>query len=122
MRISDWSSDVCSSDLPVTVDITVNDDAADDGNQFSPGETGSVKVSATFGDTADGSETHTVLVEIPDGFTVVEPLPASPAGLTAAVTGDGALEITVAKGTPGFTDDQRSEESSVGKECVGKGI
>src|SRR3546814_19321649 len=106
MRISDWSSDVCSSDLPVTVDITVNDDAADDGNQFSPGETGSVKVSATFGDTADGYETHTVLVEIPDGFTVVEPLPAAPAGLTATVDRDGDIELTLANGQAGLQDAQ----------------
>src|SRR3546814_16615912 len=54
----------------VTVDITVNDNPVDDGNQFSPGETGSVKVEASFGDAADGSETHTVTVEIPDGFIV----------------------------------------------------
>ena len=31
---------------PVGVTITVNDDAADDGSQFSPGETGSVKVTS----------------------------------------------------------------------------
>src|SRR3546814_12130592 len=54
----------------VTVDITVNDNPVDDGNQFSPGETGSVKVEASSGDAADGSKTHTVTVHNPDAFLV----------------------------------------------------
>src|SRR3546814_3374274 len=112
MRISDWSSDVCSSDLsdldvasvmpgditftataedpesgdtavsdPVVADVnvdavadavTVSVDAVSTSGDaaFAPGETGTVTVGATFGDSADGSEVHTVTVTVPLGFTV----------------------------------------------------
>ncbi|MGD1878492.1 MAG: hypothetical protein ACFB13_13455, partial [Kiloniellaceae bacterium] len=82
---------------PVTVAITVNDNAADAENQFGPGETGSVKVEASFGDVDDGSETHTVTVDVPEGFTVGT-LDGLPDGVTALVNGDGDVVFTVGAG------------------------
>ncbi|WP_193371565.1 type I secretion C-terminal target domain-containing protein [Pelagibius marinus] len=87
----------------LSVSIEVND-GADADTEFNAGETGTVKVSATFGDYTDGSETHTVLVDIPDDFSVVLPLPATPPGVSASVNLDGDVEFTVADGTSGFTD------------------
>jgi T1SS-143 domain-containing protein len=54
---------------PVTVSVSVVD-GADAGDTFQPGETGQVSVNATFGDADDGSETHTVTVDVPADFTV----------------------------------------------------
>src|SRR3546814_637525 len=68
--------------------------SVDDCNQFSPGETGSVKVEASFGDAADGSETHTVTVEIPDGF-IVGALTDLPVGVTAEVNDAGDVVFTL---------------------------
>lgn len=56
------------ADAPV-IDIEVSDSA--DGNAtFQANESGTVTVYATFGDSTDGSETHTVVVNIPVGFSV----------------------------------------------------
>ncbi|NIA72502.1 type I secretion C-terminal target domain-containing protein [Pelagibius litoralis] len=81
---------------PVTVDITVND-SNDAQTQFAAGEMGTVRVEATFGDVDDGSETHTVVVEIPDGFTIGD-LDDLPDGVEAAVNDDGDLVFTVGSG------------------------
>ena len=89
----------------LSVSISVND-SGDADSEFSPGETGTVSVSASFGDFTDGSETHTVVVDIPTGFAVVAPLPGAPAGVTAVVNGDGDVELTVATGTESFADYQ----------------
>ena len=89
----------------LSVSISVND-SVDADSEFSPGETGTVKVSASFGDFTDGSEAHTVVVDIPAGFTVVEPLAGAPAGVTALVNGEGDVELTVATGTGSFADYQ----------------
>ena len=58
----------------VADDVTVGIDAesASGDEAFAPGETGTVTVDATFGDFTDGSETHTVTVEVPSGFTVTD--------------------------------------------------
>ncbi|NIA72549.1 hypothetical protein HBA54_28600, partial [Pelagibius litoralis] len=86
----------------LSVSISVNDsDDAD--SEFSPGEVGTVSVSATFGDFTDGSESHTVVVDIPEGFTVGD-LDDLPDGVSAEVNGDGDVVFTVANGTEGFTD------------------
>src|SRR3546814_12870039 len=93
MRISDWSADVCSSDLVAVVDVLV-------GNQHPVG------IGDLFGPTGDGQQTgqvgriqllyrvEQVGIEI-DGASL-EPKPA--AGLAQQL--------------------HRSEERRVGKECV----
>lgn len=86
----------------LSVSVQVND-SDDPDSEFSPGETGTVSVSATFGDSLDGSEAHSVVVDVPEGFSVVEPLPAL-AGVTVSVNGDGDVEFLVADGVSGFTD------------------
>ncbi|WP_340119974.1 type I secretion C-terminal target domain-containing protein [Pelagibius sp. 7325] len=83
---------------PVAVNITVNDDPADAGNQFAAGETGTVKVQASFGDAEDGSEQHTVTVFIPNGFTVGD-LGGLPEGVSAVVDG-GKVIFTLGSGVP----------------------
>ena len=57
------------ADKPTGVEIIVKDSAADANSSFALGETGSLQVKATFGDTADGSEVHTVTVTLETGFT-----------------------------------------------------
>jgi T1SS-143 domain-containing protein len=85
---------------PVTVTIDVND-SGDAGATFQTGEAGTLAIGATFGDTGDGSEDHSVLVTIPDGFTatLTNPLPA---GVTALVNLDGNIEFTVANSVASF--------------------
>ncbi len=75
----------------VTVDITVND-SDDPETAFSANEIGTVRVVATFGDVADGSETHTVTVYLPEGFTAGD-LSGLPAGVTAEVNGDVVFTV-----------------------------
>ena len=87
--------------LSVAIEVK---DSGDAGAEFAPGETGTVKVSASFGDSDDGSEAHTVVVDVPDDFTVGQPLPVTPAGVTASVNADGDVEFVVQNGTAGFTD------------------
>jgi hypothetical protein len=108
----------------VTVVITVVD--SDDANtSFQIGEDGTITVNATFGDAADGSEIHTVVVTIPDGFSVgddssANSLTTNPDGTTTlvytvtgtslndsfTVTNDGAAD-----GTSGFSADVTAEET-----------
>ena len=84
-----------SSDSTVVVDAVADQPgihiAVSDGNDgnasFQIGESGTLTVSGNFGDTSDGSETHTVSVAIPDGFTVT-------AGEGATFV-DGVLTFTV---------------------------
>jgi len=85
---------------PVTVSLNVND-SGDAGDIFQQGETGTVQVTASFGDFIDDSETHSVLVEVPDGFTLGA-LDGLPAGVTAEIVDDNDVMFTVAPGTGGF--------------------
>src|SRR3546814_13694107 len=90
MRISDWSSDVCSSDLPITADL--------------------VGVSLS---TAAGKACY-----IPLGHTVGKPADGGLDldGATEApkqIPRDDALAILKP-----MLEDPRSEERRVGKECV----
>ena len=48
-------------------------DSGDPDSEFSPNEPGTISLNGDFGDVLDGSETHTVTVDIPDGFAVVTP-------------------------------------------------
>jgi Ca2+-binding RTX toxin-like protein/HSP20 family molecular chaperone IbpA len=111
----DAVADGLGDGLFVTVDVN---DSGDADSEFSPGEVGTVKVSAGFGDSSDGSEVHTVVVDVPAGFSVVQPLPATPTGVSALVNLDGDVEFTVANGTSGFTD---YEFQVVAPDSVGDG-
>src|SRR3546814_12134119 len=98
MRISDWSSDVCSSDLlgdttdPTQVPIS---GATSD---VPPGSTVTITVTDQ-----DGNEVEATATVQPDGSYSVD---TDISGLV-----DGALTVEA-----GATD--RSEERRVGKECV----
>ncbi len=85
------------------VTITSIEDGGDAGTTFQTNETGTVNISATFDDYKDGSETHTLTVEAPDGF-VFDPLVPGP--LPAGVTVDasstpGKLVFNVDSSNPG---------------------
>ncbi|MGF1630383.1 MAG: type I secretion C-terminal target domain-containing protein [Kiloniellaceae bacterium] len=85
---------------PVTVNITVSD--SDDANDtFQPNETGTVHVSATFGDYQDGSETHRVTVMVPAGF-LIGALVNLPPGVTFDESVEGEVTFTVPNGTGVF--------------------
>src|SRR3546814_7910450 len=113
MRISDWSSDVCSSDLVITVDAnadgadgsngddgdaanlsvaiqSITESGADADAVFSTGESGQVTVKATFNEHLEGSETHSITLSAPAGFTIngihAGSLPL-PAGLSSVLAG-----------------------------------
>ena len=75
--------------------VTVNDDLLDGDTSFEIGESGTVDVTADFGDSGDDSETHEVAITIPDGFSVSNIGSGSLDGntLTYSVTG-GALDVT----------------------------
>src|SRR3546814_13866259 len=113
MRISDWSSDVCSSDLT-----------------FQAGETGILHIHATFDDFLDGSETHTISVYAPTGFSILTiDEPGLPSGVTLIESGSGyaVFNVETLNGV-GVADFDlqvqhvsRSEERRVGKECVSTG-
>src|SRR3546814_14555660 len=91
MRISDWSSDVCSSDL---ADMTVT------------------LASVT---TDEGAPTGTVDLEIPEA-TMEAMDAATEAGDDAKIW--WALHITPSGGVKFVALEGRSEERRVGKECV----
>ncbi len=63
----DKGDDGDSAKLSVKIDVT--DGSADVNSTFQDGETGNVKVTASYDDFQDGSETHTLKVEAPTGFT-----------------------------------------------------
>src|SRR6185312_14117768 len=92
-----------SANLDVTVDanadqpdVTVFTVSDTSGNgSFSPNETGTVHIHANFGDFKDGSETHTVTVDVPVGFSVT-----NPAGGTVTSDATGShVTFTVPNGT-----------------------
>jgi VCBS repeat-containing protein len=56
------------ADKPTNVEVIVSD-SNDAGSTFSPSETGTVQVKATFADYQDNSEVHTVTVQLATGFT-----------------------------------------------------
>src|SRR5690606_34724627 len=90
--VIDVNVDAVADDVTVTVDaVSASGDEA-----FAPGETGTVKVEASFGDHADGSETHTVTVTVPAGVTVTDPAGGTVDGntITWTVTG-GSLDVVL---------------------------
>ena len=77
----------------VTVDIT--DVSPSDGISFQEGETGTVSVDATFGDASDGSETHTLVLTAPAGFTIDALQGGLPAGVTVTGGAFGTDTVTL---------------------------
>src|SRR5262249_1822918 len=113
------------ADTP-TVDITV-EDGGDPGSTFQTDETGTVTVTATFGDEKDGSEIHTVTSTVPDGFTVSNisdggVVDAAAKTVTWTVPSDGSAvgtfeatydvkDVSAAEGTPEFTAAAKADEN-----------
>ena len=64
---ADVVTDAVADAPTVTVSVV---DSGDADSSFQIAEDGSVTVGATFGDHPDSSEVHTVVVDIPDGFSV----------------------------------------------------
>src|SRR3546814_3793703 len=91
MRISDWSSDVCSSDLPL---LAANQVTIDEGGTA---VLSAAELAATDPDSDEGGLLFTV----------------------GGVTG-GQFELVANPGIAitSFTQAERSEERRVGKECV----
>jgi hypothetical protein len=79
----------------LSVALAVADNAGDDNVTFQVGETGTVTVSATFDDFQDGSETHTVTITAPDGFTIGEVVGDLPAGVSILSNDGSTLVLSV---------------------------
>ncbi|MEQ9609573.1 MAG: hypothetical protein RLN99_18080, partial [Kiloniellaceae bacterium] len=129
--------------IHLSVALSVADSAGGENTTFQVGETGTVTVSATFDDFQDGSETHTVTVTAPEGFTIGEVVGDLPAGVSVqsndgttlvllvdsqdgdGLDGVGTLEVTfevtnvdASDGEASFTAEARAEETSTGDvEC-----
>src|SRR3546814_12735637 len=106
MRISDWSSDVCSSDL---ASVTINGVAIDPDNlpqTIVSDATGTLVITAFTYDpvTGDGSITYE--------YTLADNTSGDDTSVTFEVV------VTDLDGDEA-SDDLRSEERRVGKECVG---
>src|SRR3546814_12820099 len=98
MRISDWSSDVCSSDLRL----------ADLGVPFNPGEAGGERWHLT----QEGGHSHRRIVHVDDatGMAVQQALEAAAAAHPNIHLVPDMVALDLITG--------RSEERRVGKECV----
>src|SRR6185312_12205292 len=125
------------------VTITSIVDGVDGNSTFQAGETGKVNINATFDDYKDGSETHTLTVDAPAGFTFnLADVGTLPAGVTlngASTTthlifdidsqnpgGVGSLSLSIpatynggqANGASGnFTATVNAVETPTDKEC-----
>src|SRR3546814_18164096 len=90
MRISDWSSDVCSSDLPDVLDAAL---------------------------LRPGRFDRQVVVPLPDIRGREQIIKVHMRSVPASENVDASI---IARGTPGFSGADRSEERRVGKACVSK--
>ncbi|WP_340119433.1 type I secretion C-terminal target domain-containing protein [Pelagibius sp. 7325] len=79
----------------LSVALSVADSAGDDNTTFQVGETGTVTVSATFDDFQDGSETHTVTVAAPEGFTIGDVVGDLPPGVSILSNDGTTLVLSV---------------------------
>src|SRR3546814_13410347 len=104
MRISDWSSDVCSSDLLDTALLYVSD---------LPG----VSTTSVLQPGKEQGETDLVVVATEDERPMRFSLGLSNHG--TELTGRYRAQVGVAWDAPLGLGDARSEERRVGKECVG---
>src|SRR3546814_16970655 len=104
MRISDWSSDVCSSDLDffgfftAAGGLTVGDD-----------------LSYAFLGVADGFDFEVSFSDEGAGLTILNDAGAGNAMIFRGGTGDDAFDGGIGNDR---VDGGRSEERRVGKECV----
>src|SRR3546814_12264767 len=97
MRISDWSSDVCSSDLPIT-----NSAAA------SP-----TKISGQLSDASDGPNRKPIRIVAPQTQL------STPCALDASLQYPATMIPTAMNRiAPSWISRNSSEERRVGKECV----
>ncbi|WP_340117827.1 Calx-beta domain-containing protein [Pelagibius sp. 7325] len=80
---------------PVTVALNVTSTTGD--GTFAPGQAGTAQLLASFGDAVDGSEVHTIIVDIPEGFSVGS-LDAVPAGVDAVMDVNGDVVFTLGSG------------------------
>src|SRR3546814_13701836 len=136
MRISDWSSDVCSSDLPASALATAEPGVEPPPTSLGPSAALAAALDPVWSDTPGGCisvvDGDRVLYEANDEATVV------PASLTKLLTAAAALEglgadarlrtevRAAAPPVDGVVAGDlwlvRSEERRVGKECVSTGI
>ena len=92
-----------AADDPTSVSIDVISTSGDE--QFAQNETGTAKITATFGDVTDGSEAHTLTITAPAGFTFPSVntldgiLPANISGL-----GTGTVTVIVPAGDTGVSN------------------
>src|SRR3546814_12593004 len=118
MRISDWSSDVCSSDLPPSMIVSVNRSAS----LHAPLSAGAnfcinvlsrqqEEISRACGGKLKGEERF-ALGKWLEGVDGVPVLADSQASIVCK------NEVSVSYGTTGLFIGQRSEDSRVGKKCV----
>src|SRR3546814_18894349 len=103
MRISDWSSDVCSSDL-----IRIRGAEANHTLTFVDG--------IEINDPASGNETRFETLSA-DNAARVELLRGAQPALWGAAALGGVIAVTTPQPTQGIRAE-RSEERRVGKECV----
>src|SRR3546814_2274856 len=127
MRISDWSSDVCSSDLSDNIDV----DSYDFTVTVNPTVTPPTVDVDLVGDKAcikeDGSVTFDIVVSAAGGtdddvntVTFDQFAELQAAGWTVTISDNGADGTLAGFGYAGGTEQTvtRSEERRVGKECV----
>ncbi len=86
----------------VSASISVTDSQAPAG--FSENETGTVTVGATFGDAVDGSETHTITVTAPTGFTIDSVVGSLPDGVAPTSAFGGTTVTFGVSSTTGLTN------------------
>src|SRR3546814_12107494 len=123
MRISDWSSDVCSSDLTIPYAPTTNRHGRFGGASFGEDVTGAGMVSAFIGGMVIGRRTGGWACWrfscVCGGFWVCLPgTTTQPGGAAWVVLWSWLREQDLNLRTSGYEPDERSEERSVGKECV----
>jgi T1SS-143 domain-containing protein len=110
------------ADKPTNVTVDAYGSGGTGDNTFTAGEHGHVHLTATFGDSSDGSETHQVTLTLPTGFTIDGPLPAGAVqngqDITWTVTGssfDQTINVTAPasfSGSPVFNVTATADETS----------
>ncbi len=96
----------------VTAAIEVKD-GVDANTSWQTGESGTVKVTANFGDNADGSETHTVVLHIPTGFSVTNAAGGTYNAVAGTVTWSNVTDASFIK-TVTITDVSAVNSASLG--------
>src|SRR5690606_28817510 len=97
-----------AANLTVSISVADAENESPENSLFQAGETGTVTVIATFDDYKDGSETHTVTVWMPLGFSYASgTITGLPTGATFDDTNPTKIVFTVpsegANGTGSFS-------------------